>query len=155
MPDFLLPDLGEGLAEAEVVSWRVQVGDHVDVDQPIVEVETAKAAVEVPVPFAGSVAKIHAAPGATVAVGQPLVTITADDPAADDPAAGDPAAGGPAAGDRAAGGPAAADGPAAAGPLAGEPAAAGDPGLGDPAAAPGGSLSPRRALLDRLALAQP
>ncbi|MGC1287621.1 MAG: biotin/lipoyl-containing protein, partial [Streptosporangiaceae bacterium] len=82
MPDFLLPDLGEGLEEAEIIAWRVQVGDHVDVDQPIVEVETAKAAVEVPVPFAGAVAKIHAAPGAVVAVGQPLITIAADDPAA-------------------------------------------------------------------------
>jgi 2-oxoisovalerate dehydrogenase E2 component (dihydrolipoyl transacylase) len=81
MPDFLLPDLGEGLEEAEIISWHVQVGDHVDVDQPIVEVETAKAAVEVPVPFAGAVAKIHAAPGAVVAVGPPLITIAADDPA--------------------------------------------------------------------------
>ena len=82
MPDFLLPDLGEGLEEAEIIGWRVQVGDHVDVDQVIVEVETAKAAVEVPVPFAGAVAGIHAAPGAVVAVGQPLITITADEPAA-------------------------------------------------------------------------
>jgi 2-oxoisovalerate dehydrogenase E2 component (dihydrolipoyl transacylase) len=82
MPDFLLPDLGEGLEEAEIIAWHVQVGDHVDVDQPIVEVETAKAAVEVPVPFAGAVAKIHAAPGAVVAVGQPLITIAADEPAA-------------------------------------------------------------------------
>jgi 2-oxoisovalerate dehydrogenase E2 component (dihydrolipoyl transacylase) len=81
MPDFLLPDLGEGLEEAEIISWHVQVGDHVDVDQAIVEVETAKAAVEVPVPYAGAVAGIHAAPGAVVAVGQPLVTITADEPA--------------------------------------------------------------------------
>jgi 2-oxoisovalerate dehydrogenase E2 component (dihydrolipoyl transacylase) len=79
MPDFLLPDLGEGLEEAEIIAWHVQVGDHVDVDQPIVEVETAKAAVEVPVPFAGAVAKIHAVPGAVVAVGQPLITIAADD----------------------------------------------------------------------------
>jgi len=82
MPDFLLPDLGEGLEEAEIISWHVQVGDHVDVDQVIVEVETAKAAVEVPVPCAGAVAEIHAAPGAVVAVGQPLITITADEPAA-------------------------------------------------------------------------
>ncbi len=82
MPDFLLPDLGEGLEEAEIITWHVQVGDHVDVDQPVVEVETAKAAVEVPVPFAGAVAKIHAAPGAVVAVGQPLITIAADDPGA-------------------------------------------------------------------------
>jgi pyruvate dehydrogenase E2 component (dihydrolipoamide acetyltransferase) len=82
MPDFLLPDLGEGLEEAEIIGWHVQIGDHVDVDQVIVEVETAKAAVEVPVPFAGAVAGIHAAPGAVVAVGQPLITITADESAA-------------------------------------------------------------------------
>jgi 2-oxoisovalerate dehydrogenase E2 component (dihydrolipoyl transacylase) len=82
MPDFLLPDLGEGLEEAEIIAWHVQVGDHVDVDQPVVEMETAKAAVEVPVPFAGTVARIHAVPGAVVAVGQPLITIAADEPAA-------------------------------------------------------------------------
>jgi len=79
MPDFLLPDLGEGLAEAEIISWHVQVGDHVDVDQAVVEVETAKAAVEVPVPYAGAVARIHADPGAVVAVGQPLITISTDE----------------------------------------------------------------------------
>jgi len=82
MPDFLLPDLGEGLDEAEIIDWRVKVGDHVTVDQVIAEVETAKAAVEVPVPFAGVVAKLHASPGATVSVGQPLITVTADEPAA-------------------------------------------------------------------------
>ena len=82
MPDFLLPDLGEGLEEAEIVTWHVQAGDQVAVDQVIVEVETAKATVEVPVPFAGVVAEIHAAPGATVAVGRPLVTITAAEAAA-------------------------------------------------------------------------
>jgi len=82
MPDFLLPDLGEGLEEAEVIAWRVQVGDRVRVDQVIAEVETAKAAVEVPVPYGGVVAKLHAAPGATVCVGQPLITVTADEPAA-------------------------------------------------------------------------
>jgi 2-oxoisovalerate dehydrogenase E2 component (dihydrolipoyl transacylase) len=69
MPDFLLPDLGEGLEEAEVISWRVQVGDQVTVDQVVAEVETAKAAVEVPIPFAGQVAALHAEPGTTVAVG--------------------------------------------------------------------------------------
>ena len=62
MPDFLLPDLGEGLGEAEVIAWRVQVGDRVAVDQVIAEVETAKAVVEVPVPYAGVVAALHAAP---------------------------------------------------------------------------------------------
>jgi len=81
VPDFLLPDLGEGLEEAEVISWRVQVGDQVVVDQIVVEVETAKAAVEVPVPFAGTVSALHAAPGATVAVGQPLISVDASDEA--------------------------------------------------------------------------
>lgn len=82
MPDFLLPDLGEGLDEAEVVSWRVKPGDRVAVDQVIAEVETAKAVVEVPVPYAGTVAALHAEPGRVVSVGQPLITVTADEPAA-------------------------------------------------------------------------
>ena len=81
MPDFLLPDLGEGLAEAEIIAWRVEPGDRVAVDQVIAEVETAKAVVEVPVPYAGVVAALHAAPGSTVYVGQPLITITAEAPA--------------------------------------------------------------------------
>jgi 2-oxoisovalerate dehydrogenase E2 component (dihydrolipoyl transacylase) len=75
MPEFLLPDLGEGLEEAEIIAWRVKVGDHVEIDQPVVEVETAKATVEVPVPFAGTVSEIHAEPGTVVAVGQPLITM--------------------------------------------------------------------------------
>ncbi len=75
MPAFLLPDLGEGLTEAEIVAWHVQTGDTVTVDQPIVEVETAKAVVEVPVPFAGRVSALHAQPGDMVAVGAPLVTV--------------------------------------------------------------------------------
>src|ERR1700754_3604450 len=79
MPDFLLPDLGEGLEEAEIIEWRGQGGDQVAIDQAVVEVETAKAAVEVPVPFAGTVTALHAAAGTTVAVGQPLVSV---DPAA-------------------------------------------------------------------------
>ena len=83
MPDFLLPDLGEGLAEAEVIAWHVAVGDQVTIDQLVVEVETAKAAVEVPVPFAGTVARLHARPGSMVAVGQPLISV---DPAEVDPA---------------------------------------------------------------------
>jgi 2-oxoisovalerate dehydrogenase E2 component (dihydrolipoyl transacylase) len=77
MPDFLLPDLGEGLEEAEIIAWHVQAGDLVTVDQVVAEVETAKAAVEVPIPFAGVVAELHAAPGAIVTVGQPLITIRA------------------------------------------------------------------------------
>jgi 2-oxoisovalerate dehydrogenase E2 component (dihydrolipoyl transacylase) len=82
MPDFLLPDLGEGLEEAEVIAWRVKAGDRVAVDQVIVEVETAKAVVEVPVPYAGVVAALHAAAGGIISVGQPLITVTADEPAA-------------------------------------------------------------------------
>jgi 2-oxoisovalerate dehydrogenase E2 component (dihydrolipoyl transacylase) len=75
MPAFLMPDLGEGLTEAEIVTWYVQTGDAVTVDQPIVEVETAKAVVEVPVPFAGRVTALHGQPGDVVAVGEPLVTV--------------------------------------------------------------------------------
>lgn len=82
MPDFLLPDLGEGLEEAEIIAWRVRPGDRVAVDQVIAEVETAKAAVEVPVPSAGVVTALHAEPGDTVSVGQPLITVAADDPEA-------------------------------------------------------------------------
>jgi pyruvate dehydrogenase E2 component (dihydrolipoamide acetyltransferase) len=78
MPDFLLPDLGEGLEEAEIVAWHVKAGDVVKVDQVVGEVETAKAAVELPIPFAGVVASLHAAPGTVVAVGEPLITIAAD-----------------------------------------------------------------------------
>jgi pyruvate dehydrogenase E2 component (dihydrolipoamide acetyltransferase) len=75
MPAFLLPDLGEGLTEAEIVTWHVQTGDTVIVDQPIVEVETAKAVVEVPVPFAGRVTALHGQPGDVVAVGEPLLSV--------------------------------------------------------------------------------
>jgi pyruvate dehydrogenase E2 component (dihydrolipoamide acetyltransferase) len=79
MPDFLLPDLGEGLADAEILAWRVRVGDRVEADQEVVEVETAKAVVTVPVPFAGVVTTIHAAPGTVVHVGQPLISVSARD----------------------------------------------------------------------------
>jgi pyruvate dehydrogenase E2 component (dihydrolipoamide acetyltransferase) len=76
MAAFLLPDLGEGLTEAEIVSWLVGVGDTVAVDQAVVEVETAKAVVAVPVPFAGQVAALHGEPGDVLAVGAPLITVT-------------------------------------------------------------------------------
>lgn len=74
---FLLPDLGEGLTEAEVVQWLVAEGDVVTADQPVVEVETAKSVVEVPSPYGGRVSTLHAAEGETVDVGRPLITITA------------------------------------------------------------------------------
>ncbi|MFI7079102.1 dihydrolipoamide acetyltransferase family protein [Micromonospora sp. NPDC049903] len=78
---FFLPDLGEGLAEAEIVQWRVAVGDVVTVDQTVVEVETAKAVVDVPCPYAGRVVALHGAEGEVRPVGQPLITVA--DPAAD------------------------------------------------------------------------
>jgi 2-oxoisovalerate dehydrogenase E2 component (dihydrolipoyl transacylase) len=75
---FLLPDPGEGLTEAEVLAWLVREGDVVELNQPLVEVETAKAAVEIPSPFAGRVVTIHAAAGELVAVGSALVTFDVD-----------------------------------------------------------------------------
>src|SRR5450631_475337 len=77
MPAFLLPDLGEGLTEAEIVAWHVQAGDTVTVDQNVAEVETAKAVVEVPVPFGGRVTELHGHVGDVVAVGAPLITVDA------------------------------------------------------------------------------
>lgn len=73
--EFPLPDLGEGLTDAEIVRWLVDVGDAVAVDQPVVEVETAKAAVEVPCPYAGTVTRLWAAPGESVDVGKPLLSV--------------------------------------------------------------------------------
>ncbi|GAA3548572.1 dihydrolipoamide acetyltransferase family protein [Amycolatopsis ultiminotia] len=77
MAVFKLPDLGEGLTEAEIVAWHVAAGDTVAVDQTVVEVETAKASVEVPVPFAGRVATLHGAAGDVLTVGSPLITVEA------------------------------------------------------------------------------
>jgi 2-oxoisovalerate dehydrogenase E2 component (dihydrolipoyl transacylase) len=73
--EFALPDLGEGLVDAEIVRWLVAVGDAVEVDQPVVEVETAKAAIEVPVPYAGVVTALHGEAGSTVNVGAPLLSV--------------------------------------------------------------------------------
>jgi len=73
--DFVLPDLGEGLTEAEIVSWLVQPGDVIAVDQPVVEVESAKSTVELPSPFAGRVETLHAAAGETVHTGAVLITV--------------------------------------------------------------------------------
>jgi 2-oxoisovalerate dehydrogenase E2 component (dihydrolipoyl transacylase) len=72
--DFKLPDLGEGLTEGEILQWLVKVGDTVTLNQPIVEVETAKAAVEVPSPYAGVVTAIHHQAGETVNVGTVIIT---------------------------------------------------------------------------------
>ncbi|MFC9502546.1 2-oxo acid dehydrogenase subunit E2 [Streptomyces sp. NPDC057002] len=72
---FALPDLGEGLTEAELLEWRVAVGDTVAVDQVVAEVETAKAAVTLPTPFAGTVTRVHCGAGETLAVGAPLLSV--------------------------------------------------------------------------------
>ncbi len=74
---FRLPDLGEGLTEAQLVAWRVEEGAQVDINAPLCEVETAKAVVVIPSPWAGTIQKLHARPGESVAVGEALVTITA------------------------------------------------------------------------------
>lgn len=76
---FNLPDLGEGLTDGEAVSWEVQVGDTVAIDQVIAVVETAKAQVDLPCPFAGTVATLHAEAGQTVDVGRPLITVEVTD----------------------------------------------------------------------------
>ena len=73
MTTFNLPDLGEGLAEAEIVRWHINVGDAVTVDQPMLAVETAKAVVEVPAPFSGIVKTLYGQPGDVIATGAPLI----------------------------------------------------------------------------------
>ncbi|GHE49471.1 dihydrolipoamide acetyltransferase component of pyruvate dehydrogenase complex [Streptomyces longispororuber] len=86
--EFKLPDLGEGLTEAEITRWLVQVGDVVEVDQPVVEVETAKAMVEVPCPYAGVVTARFGEEGTELPVGAPLLTVAVGAPAAGSPADG-------------------------------------------------------------------
>ena len=73
---FNLPDVGEGLTEAEILSWKVGPGSPVQINDVLVEIETAKSVVELPSPFAGTVEKIIAEEGATVEVGAPLVSVT-------------------------------------------------------------------------------
>ncbi|MGY1601301.1 dihydrolipoamide acetyltransferase family protein [Geodermatophilus sp. SYSU D00815] len=106
MPDlrqFRLPDVGEGLTEGEILQWLVAVGDTVVVNQPLCEVETAKAAVELPSPYAGTVTELHVEAGTTVDVGTPIITIDIGGDAAPGPDDTEPAAGligGPAPGGR-------------------------------------------------------
>src|SRR3954463_11977844 len=108
---FKLPDVGEGLTEGEILQWLVAVGDSVTVNQPLCEVETAKAAVELPSPYAGTVTELLFEAGTMVDVGTPIITIdvgggagAAEEPAEPAAEAGDePAAGligGPAPGGR-------------------------------------------------------
>src|SRR5215212_4370823 len=105
---FKLPDVGEGLTEGEILQWLVAVGDTVTVNQPLCEVETAKAAVELPSPYAGTVTELLYEAGTMVDVGTPIITIDTSggavapaEPASDgnaEPAAG--LIGGPAPGGR-------------------------------------------------------
>jgi 2-oxoisovalerate dehydrogenase E2 component (dihydrolipoyl transacylase) len=79
MTTFRLPDLGEGLSDAEIVRWHVKVGDTVNVDQPLLSVETAKAVVEVPAPCGGEVVALHGEPGERIETGAPLVEFAGGD----------------------------------------------------------------------------
>ena len=72
---FYLPDVGEGLTEAEIVTWKVQVGDTVDINQVLVEIETAKSLVELPSPYAGKVQELLVSEGTTIEVGTPIITV--------------------------------------------------------------------------------
>ena len=80
MSTFQLPDLGEGLQDAEIVTWHVSVGDHVVANQPLVSVETAKAVVEIPSPQSGHIAKLLGAPGDVIEIGAGLVEFDDDAP---------------------------------------------------------------------------
>ncbi|MFI8311770.1 dihydrolipoamide acetyltransferase family protein [Streptomyces microflavus] len=96
--EFKLPDLGEGLTEAEIVRWLVEVGDVVAIDQPVVEVETAKAMVEVPCPYGGVVTARFGEEGSELPVGAPLLTVAvgatdASSPGGDGAAADEPSGG--------------------------------------------------------------
>jgi 2-oxoisovalerate dehydrogenase E2 component (dihydrolipoyl transacylase) len=83
---FALPDLGEGLDEAVVNEWLAAEGDEVELNQPIAELETAKAVVELPSPYSGRIVRLHAPPGSAIAVGAPLVTFeVADADATEEP----------------------------------------------------------------------
>ena len=86
MKHFKLPDLGEGLQEAEIVEWHVKAGDSVRADQRLVSVETAKALVDIPAPYDGVVGKLFGAEGDILHVGEPLVGFEGAE--ADGPGAG-------------------------------------------------------------------
>ena len=82
MSEFLLPDVGEGLTEAEIVAWKVKVGDTIEINDVIVEIETAKSLVELPSPYEGTVLALLVSEGETVPVGTPIIAIGAEGEAA-------------------------------------------------------------------------
>jgi 2-oxoisovalerate dehydrogenase E2 component (dihydrolipoyl transacylase) len=122
--EFNLPDLGEGLTEGEILNWLVKVGETIELNQPIVEVETAKAAVEIPAKWGGVVTRIFAEAGTTVEVGSPIVAIDTDPSAG--PLPDDSPAGGPAS--------AASPTPTPSGPTPSGPASTGPGGMPVPSA---------------------
>src|SRR4249919_2979584 len=75
MAEYLLPDVGEGLTEAEIVAWKVKVGDVIAINDIVVEIETAKSLVELPSPYAGTVLALLVPEGETVPVGTPIIAI--------------------------------------------------------------------------------
>jgi pyruvate dehydrogenase E2 component (dihydrolipoamide acetyltransferase) len=83
VPEYLLPDVGEGLTEADIVTWRVAVGEEVAINDVVVEIETAKSIVELPSPYAGIVTALLAEEGDTVQVGMPIISIGDDSGAID------------------------------------------------------------------------
>lgn len=94
MPEYKLPDVGEGLTEAEIVSWKVEVGDVVKVNDVVVEIETAKSIVELPSPYAGAVTAILVGEGETVPVGTPIIAIGETSPTNGQGSGDEPAASG-------------------------------------------------------------
>lgn len=135
--EFRLPDLGEGLTESEILSWKVAVGDTVTLNQVIAEVETAKAVVELPSPFAGVVAELHEQPGTVVEVGKPIVSFEVDDAGSSlgggAPGNGERSAGAGSAGSQSAGNQSAGDRAAVDASAKGAPANAGAQAVGAPA----------------------
>ena len=110
LKQFKLPDVGEGLTEADIVKWHVQPGDKVTINQIIVEIETAKAVVELPSPYEGVVAGLLVPEGTTADVGTPIISVEVG-PGADAGAAPGPSAGADAATPPAESAPAAASAP--------------------------------------------
>src|SRR5579862_8685925 len=91
LKEFKLPDVGEGLTEADIVAWHVKPGDQIEVNQIIVEIETAKAVVELPSPWDGTVDRLLADEGQTVDVGTPIIAVDVSATAPAGPAADNPA----------------------------------------------------------------
>ena len=88
--EFRLPDVGEGLTEADIVSWHVKPGDAVTINQIIVDIETAKAVVELPSPYAGTVSALLVEEGQTVDVGIPIIAIDVPGPEDAEPEPSEP-----------------------------------------------------------------